>query len=64
MYACNNDYENAIKYIKKSSSIFNRMFDEGWRWYYKGTIAFLDRDKDKLYHYYSKLNNSNTGYYR
>jgi len=44
LYACNNEYELAIEYLKKSTSFIDQIFDREWRLYYKGTIAFLQRD--------------------
>ncbi|PLW95056.1 MAG: hypothetical protein C0592_00930 [Marinilabiliales bacterium] len=63
LYAFNNDYDTAVQYMKKSTSIFDLMFDKYWRLYYKGTIAFLQRDKEKLQKYYLKLLQHNSAYY-
>jgi hypothetical protein len=52
MYAMAGDYRTARKYFKKTYSVFNNWFggDDGKAWYYyaKGTVAFIDDDKDKL----------------
>jgi hypothetical protein len=63
LYAFDNDYKTAIVYIKKSSGFFNRLFDREWRFYYKGTIAFLKRDKKKLKTYNTKLWEKHSEYY-
>ncbi|MDD2634749.1 MAG: hypothetical protein PHW82_04550 [Bacteroidales bacterium] len=64
LYAYKNDYIIAIYYLKKSTNLFDRIFDKEWRFYYKGTIAFLKRDKDKLLKYYEKLQKQNSTYYK
>lgn len=63
LYAFDNDYKNAIFYIKKSSGFFDRLFDREWRLYYKGTIAFLKKDKEKLKTYNTKLWIKHSEYY-
>lgn len=63
LYAFDNDYKTAIVYIKKSSGFFNKLFDREWRLYYKGTIAFLKRDKKKLKTYNAKLQEKHSEYY-
>ncbi len=63
LYACNNEYAFALKYIKKSTSFFDKLFDREWRLYYKGTIAFLKKDKEKLKIYNYKLWNKHSDYY-
>lgn len=63
LYACNNDYDLAIKYMKKSSSFFDKLFDKEWRLYFNGTLAFLNRDKKKLNFYYQKLWKKHSEYY-
>lgn len=63
LYAFKNDYDTAIIYIRKSTNIVDLLFDKYWRYYYKGTMAFLKRDKDKLYKYYMKMEKENSAYY-
>jgi hypothetical protein len=63
LYAFNNEYDCALKYMKESTGFFNRLFDREWRLYYKGTIAFLKRDKKKLGICNDKLWNKHSGYY-
>lgn len=63
VYAYDNDYQTAIKYLKKSSDIFSLTFDRDWRLYYKGTIAFLKRDKNKLEKIGTKLCAKHSAYY-
>jgi len=63
LYACNNEYELAIEYLKKSTSFIDQIFDREWRLYYKGTIAFLKRDKKKLKVYNDRLWKKHSDYY-
>lgn len=63
LYAFDNDYKTAIVYIKKSSGFLIRLFDREWRLYYKGTIAFLERDKKRLKTYNTKLWEKHSEYY-
>lgn len=62
LYAFDNDYEKAIHYLKKSTNIFSRTFDREWRLYFNGTIAFLQKDKEKLQKCYDKLWNKHSAY--
>jgi hypothetical protein len=62
LYAFDNDYDNAIRYLKKSAHIFDKLADREWRLYFKGTIAFLQKDKEKLKKFCDKLWNKHTGY--
>ncbi|HOY30574.1 MAG TPA: hypothetical protein PKW80_01725 [Bacteroidales bacterium] len=63
LYACNNEYAVAIKYLKKSTSLIDKIFDREWRLYYNGTIAFLKKDKKKLKNYNEKLWKKHSDYY-
>jgi len=63
LYASNNEYAFAIKYIKKSTSFFDKLFDREWRLYYNGTIAFLNKDKKKLKICNDKLWKKHSEYY-
>jgi tetratricopeptide (TPR) repeat protein len=63
LYAYNNDYETAIVCLKKSTNFIGLLFDKYWRYYYKGTLAFLERDKNKLQKYYKKIQKGNSAYY-
>jgi tetratricopeptide (TPR) repeat protein len=62
LYAFDNDYGNAIRYLKKSTDIFDKLADREWRLYYKGTIAFLQKDKQKLESCYKRLWNKHSAY--
>lgn len=52
MFAMAGNKPKAIKYMKKTYSVFYRWFggQEGKEWYYyaKGTVSFIRRDKEKL----------------
>ncbi|GLU44742.1 hypothetical protein [Allomuricauda sp. NBRC 101325] len=61
MYAMANDYEKAIFYMDKAAVDIS---DEQWIWYYKGTIAFLKRDKPKLQKYADLLGKEHSKYYK
>jgi len=63
LYAFNNEYAEAIEYMKKSTGFFDKIFDREWRLYYNGTIAFLSRNKHKLNDCNEKLWNRHTQYY-
>jgi tetratricopeptide (TPR) repeat protein len=63
LYAFNGDYATAISHLKKSTNMFDLLFDKFWRYYYKGTIAFLQRDKTKLNKYNSKMQKKKSAYY-
>lgn len=62
LYACIDEYDTAIDYLKKSAGFFDTFIDREWRLYYRGTIAFLKKDKRKLYHYTDKLWNKHSAY--
>ena len=62
-FALDNNYNKAIIYLKKSTNIFQRSVDREWRLYYKGTIAFLKRNKRDLKKYHDKLWKNHSGYY-
>jgi tetratricopeptide (TPR) repeat protein len=64
LYAFKNDYATAVIYLKKSTKIFDLLFDKYWRYYYKGTIAFLQRKENKLHKYYLKMQKENSEYYK
>lgn len=63
MYGYLNDYEKAIFYLSKSTENINPNDDEQWWWYFYGTITFLERDKEALLKYMTKLNIGHTQYY-
>lgn len=52
MFAMAGNNHLAIKYFKKTYSFITKLFGDadGKQWYYyaKGTVAFIDRDKNKL----------------
>jgi tetratricopeptide (TPR) repeat protein len=64
LYAFKNDYATAIIYLKKSTNSFDLLFDKYWRYYYKGTIAFLQRKKNKLQKYHKKMQKAKAEYYK
>jgi tetratricopeptide (TPR) repeat protein len=64
LYAFKNDYATAIIYLKKSTNSFDLLFDKYWRYYYKGTIAFLQRKKKKLQKYHKKMQQAKSEYYK
>jgi len=63
LYACIDEYDIAIEYIKKSTGCFDVIMDREWRLYYKGTIAFLKKDKRKLKVCNTRLWNKHSDYY-
>ena len=63
MYACDNDYATAIIYLKKSTNMGGRLMDREWRLYYKGTLAFLKKDKMKLKTCHTRLWGKHSSYY-
>lgn len=63
MYGYLNDYEKAIFYLTKSTENINPNDDEQWWWYFYGTIAFLERDKEALLKYMTKLSKVHTQSY-
>lgn len=63
LYGYLNDYEKAIFYMTKSTEGINLAEDEQWWWYFKGTIAFLNRDKKELFQYMNKLQSNHTKYH-
>ncbi|SFT04178.1 hypothetical protein SAMN04487906_2678 [Zhouia amylolytica] len=60
MYAMANQYDKAIFYMKKSITDYS---DKQWTWYCKGTIAFLENDKQKLALYATDLSEDHDDYY-
>ena len=64
MHAFNNNYDSALVYIRKSTSWLTFLVDRQFYWYYRGTIAFLKRDREKLKRYHLKLWSNKNGYYR
>lgn len=63
-YGYLNDYEKAIFYLKKSKQVVSNESDDQFEWYYQGTLAFFERDKDKLKKCLDKLEESHTNYYK
>ncbi|WP_445718927.1 hypothetical protein [Flavobacterium sp.] len=63
-YGYLNDYEKAIFYLKKSMTGLEEKNDEQFWWYYQGTLAFFERNKDKLKIYLNKLKNNHSNYYK
>jgi tetratricopeptide (TPR) repeat protein len=58
-----NNYEKAIIYLNKSVETQNEKDDEQFWWYYKGTLAFFERNKLELKKYLDKLENNHSDYY-
>lgn len=63
LYACNNENDIAIEYIKKSTSFFDKILDREWRLYCNGTIAFLKKRQRRLNLCNKKLWNKHSDYY-
>jgi tetratricopeptide (TPR) repeat protein len=62
MYAMANQYDKAKFYMTKAV-VGDTTNDKQWMWYFYGTIAFLDRDRDSLEKYTKLLNDNHTQYY-
>ena len=62
-YGYLNDYEKAIFYLNKSMDDRSEKDDKLFWWYYKGTLAFFERDKASLKEYLEKLEANYTPYY-
>jgi len=62
-YGYLNDYEKAIFYLNRSMDGLSEKDDELFWWYYKGTLAFFERDKASLKEYLEKLEANYTPYY-
>ena len=64
LYACNNEYNFAVKYMKKSTNFLDKLFDREWRLYLNGTLAFLKRNQPKLKVCNDKLLHKHSDYYK
>jgi len=64
MYGYLNDYEKAKFYWKKSFELSDTDSDEQFQWYFKGTLAFFERDRDSLKKYYKLLESKHSPYYK
>ena len=62
-YGYLNDYEKAIFYWKKSGENIDKEKSKLFWWYYRGTLAFFERDKKELFKYMSLLKKENSAYY-
>lgn len=62
-YGYLNDYEKAIYYWKKSAENLKPENDEQFWWYYSGTLAFFQRDKNELKKNMEKLEANHSQYY-
>ena len=62
-YGYLNDYEKATFYLKKSMKDIDESSDDQYWWYYQGTLAFFQRDKNKLKTYMTKLQKNHSAYY-
>jgi len=62
-YGYLNDYEKAIFYLNKSMLGRTGEKDQQFWWYYKGTLAFFERDKKALKKYLENLEANHTSYY-
>jgi len=63
-YGYLNDYEKATFYWKESGKNLIPENDPQFWWYYKGTLAFFERDKETLLKYMTLLNAENSEYYK
>lgn len=63
IYAQDNQYQKAIFYLKKSMKDHTEMDDKQYWWYYKGTLAFLQKDKERLEKFSKLLGENHTNYY-
>lgn len=63
LYATDNQYEKAIFYFKKSMIGRSENDDKQYWWYYKGTLAFLQKNKSELKKYSNLLEENHTNYY-
>lgn len=62
-YGYLNDYEKAIFYWNKAYEGMTEKNDEQSWWYYKGTLAFFERNRKELFKYMSLLKNEHSDYY-
>jgi hypothetical protein len=62
-YGYLNDYEKAIFYWKKCAEDLKLESDEQFWFYYCGTLAFFQRDKNELKKYMEKLEVNHSQYY-
>ena len=62
-YGYMNDYEKASFYWRKSVEGMKPEDDEQFWWYYMGTLAFFERDKEKLFEYMNLLRETHSEYY-
>ncbi|MBS4039677.1 MAG: hypothetical protein KGZ81_03670 [Flavobacteriales bacterium] len=62
-YGYLNDYEKAIFYWKKCAEDLKPENDEQFWWYYSGTLAFFQRDKNELKKNLDKLEVNHSQYY-
>lgn len=62
-YAYLDDYEKAIFYWKKSMKGLSESNDMQYWWYFKGTLAFFERNREELFKYMNLLKNNHSQYY-
>ena len=63
VYAFDNQYKKAVFYIRESMKGKSENDDEQFWWYYKGILAFLQKNKNELKKYYDLLEKNHTNYY-
>ncbi|MFD2588767.1 hypothetical protein ACFSQJ_17710 [Croceitalea marina] len=62
-YGYLNDYEKASFYWKKCADDNAENCDEQFWWYYKGTLAFFERNREELLKYMLLLKKNHSDYY-
>lgn len=62
-YGYMNNYENAIIYLNKSVENISEYSDNQFWWYYKGTLAFFERNKIESEKYLIMLEANYSDYY-
>ena len=63
IYAMDNQYEKAVFYMHKSMQGITEESDQQFWWYYKGSIAFLESNKEDLESYALLLEENHTTYH-
>ncbi|MBO6533008.1 MAG: hypothetical protein JJ885_04785 [Muricauda sp.] len=62
-YGYLNDYEKAIFYWNRAFDGITEENDKQAWWYYLGTLAFFERDRNELFKYMSLLKEKHSDYY-
>jgi tetratricopeptide (TPR) repeat protein len=63
-YGYLNEYDKAVFYWKKSFEDLKPEDDEQFWWYYSGTLAFFERDKETLFKYMNLLKKTHYDVYK